>query len=88
MSAARATVMRAIEQAATEIIERMAREDRLDIPEAARREMRRGMREVSRSFDDGACERLALVPFEQLVADVRAMVEPECRRACAPTRAS
>lgn len=87
-SNARAYVMRALEQAVTLIIERMAREDHYTVPDEAREVLRSGMAKVSAGFDDGACERLALVPFDRLVADVRAMVEPDARRLCAPSRVS
>ena len=79
-SEARRYVMRALEQAVVLIIERMAREDHYTVSDEAREVLRSGMAEVSTGFDDGACERLALVPFERLVADVRTMVEPDARK--------
>ena len=85
---ARDHVNRALELAGEAIIERMAREDRRSIPEAARAKLRNGVADVGRNFDDAACERLALVPLGKLAADIRAMIEPDCRKLCAPLRAS
>lgn len=89
MSAPRQKLIAACEQAMTEIIEAMGREDRMGpIPDDVRAILAKSARAIGMRFTAIDCETLAALSMPELVQVIRDEMEPVGRAACADMRAS